>query len=247
MRIAGRPSTPEQGLEFWTHQPHSILAQALTPKISSAPKSRFQLLAFARCAAPSPRHTHRHRSAAVLGDTSKPRCNLKAQAGHLTLGLGDDAGTTIVDETQAGDTRPLARALAQARREMDAPPTRVARLEHDAERASGAMRKVQEVLEHLTDIAEGHIDAETLGGWADELIDRLKGLDPDEHWQERLRVLRTLVVLLALLERWLELAQSLSDALRAAEQLGDEGARAWVMHELGTLHLAAGQHAKADD
>jgi PKD repeat protein len=183
----------------------------------------------------------------VLGDTPKPQRKPKAQAGRLTLGLGDVAGTTIVGETQAGEPQQLAQALANARRELSAAPTRAATLEHDAEHASGAMLKVQEVLGHFTEIAEGRIDAETLGNWADQLIGSLKGLDPDEHWQERLRVLRTLVVLLALLGRWLELAQSLSDALQAAERLGDGGARAWAMHELGTLHLAAEQHAEADD
>jgi PKD repeat protein len=185
----------------------------------------------------------------VLGDTPKPPRKPKAQAGHLTLGLGGDAGTTIAGETRAGDTQPLAQALAlaQVRSKRDPQPARVATLEDDAKRASDAMLKVQEILEHLTDIAEGHVDAATLGGWAEDLIDRLKYLDPDGHWQERLRVVRTLVVLLALLERWLELAQALSDALQAAERLGDDGTRAWVDHELGTLHLAAGQHVEADD
>ncbi len=106
---------------------------------------------------------------------------------------------------------------------------------------------MQEVLDHFSEIAEGRIGAETLGKWADELVGRLECLDPDEHWQERLRVLRTLVALLVLLGRWLELASSLSNALQAAEHLGDGGAQAWVMHELGTLHLAAEQHAEADD
>jgi hypothetical protein len=180
----------------------------------------------------------------VLGDTPKPQCRPRTAAGSLTLGLGDDAGTTILGEAQDGETQSLALALAQARRELDTPPTRV---EYDAERASGAMHKVQDVLDHFTEIAEGRIGVDTLGSWADGLFDSLKGLDPDGHWQERLRVLRTLAVLLALLERWLDLAQSLTDALQAAERLGDDGARAWVMHELGTLHLAAEQHAEADD
>jgi PKD repeat protein len=163
------------------------------------------------------------------------------------LAVGDGAGTAIVGELQAGDPRPLAEALAAARRELNGSQTRTAVLERDANRVSAAMSKVQEVLDHITEIAEGRIEAETLGQWADELIGWLTHLDPDEHWQERLRVLRTLVVLLALLGRWLELAQSLSDALHAAERLGDEGAQAWVMHELGTLHLAAEQHPEADD
>lgn len=183
----------------------------------------------------------------MLEDTPKSQRELKAPAGSLMLGLGSDDGMAILGNARAGDTRSLAEALARARAERDAPPTRIETFEHDAGRASSAMRKVQEVLERFTEIAEGRIDAGTLGEWADELLDRLKGLDPDEHWQERLQVLRTLVVLLVLLGRWLELAQSLSDAVQAAKRLGDQGARAWALHELGTLHFAAGQNAEADD
>jgi PKD repeat protein len=182
-----------------------------------------------------------------LGDTPKLQRELKASAGSLVLGLGSDEGMAILGDARAGDTRPLAEALARARAERDAPPTRTETFEHDAERASSAMRKVREVLERFTEIAEGRIDAGTLGKWGDELLDRMKGLDPDEHWQERLQVLRTLVVLLVLLGRWLELAQSLSDAVQAAKRIGDKGARAWALHELGTLHLAAEQNAEADD
>lgn len=183
----------------------------------------------------------------MLGGTPKPQRKPETQAGRFTLTLGDQAGTTIVAEAQAGETQPIAEALAKARRELDAPQNHMATLGRDAAYVSGAMRKVQEVLDRFTEIAEGRIDAETLGKWADELIGWQKRLNPDEHWQERLRVLRTLVVLLALLGRWFELSQSLADALQVATRLGDEGARGWVMHELGTLHLAAEQHAEADD
>jgi PKD repeat protein len=180
-------------------------------------------------------------------DTPKPQRKPEALAGRLMLGLGDDAGMTILREAQAGETQTLAEALACVRRERHSLSRPSETLEHGAKRTADAMRKVQEVLDRFTEIAEGRIDPGTLGGWADELIGWSKGLDPDEHWQERLRVLRTLVLLLALLGRWLELAQSLSGTLQAAVRLGDGGARAWAMHELGTLHLAAEQHAEADD
>jgi PKD repeat protein len=170
-----------------------------------------------------------------------------AQVGRLMLAVGGDAGTTIVGDLRAGETQPLAEALAKAREELHTSHTDATIVERDAEGVAGAMGKAQEVLDRFSEIAEGRIGAETLGKWADELVGSLKRLDPDEHWQERLRVLRTLVVLLVLLGRWLELANSLSNALQVAEQLGDGDAQAWVMHELGTLHLAAEQPAEADD
>jgi hypothetical protein len=57
---------------------------------------------------------------------------------------------------------------------------------------------------------------------------------------------RSLATLLALLGRWLELLKSLKVALSAAEQLGDVSGQAWALHEVGTLHLAAGERAEAE-
>jgi hypothetical protein len=43
-----------------------------------------------------------------------------------------------------------------------------------------------------------------------------------------------------------ELVRSLRIVLGAAQALGDENVTAWALHELGTLHLAAGNEAGAD-
>jgi Bacterial Ig-like domain len=52
---------------------------------------------------------------------------------------------------------------------------------------------------------------------------------------------RDLSALFALLLRWLELVRTLRLALTTAQALGDRPTEAWALHELGSLHLAAGE------
>ncbi len=114
------------------------------------------------------------------------------------------------------------------------------------ESASEAMGKAEHAVGLFTDIAQGRVDRAAISGQVEALLGLMGRLDHDERWEEALRVARSLAMLLALLGRWVDLLRSLQVAVSAAEQLGDDGGKAWALHELGTLHLVAGKHAKAD-
>jgi hypothetical protein len=58
--------------------------------------------------------------------------------------------------------------------------------------------------------------------------------------------MRSLNGLLVLALRWYDLVRSLCSLLRSAEAAGDAAAQAWAHHELGSLHLCAGDAANAE-
>ena len=75
------------------------------------------------------------------------------------------------------------------------------------------------------------------------MLDMLDRLDSQERWEEARRLARALNGVLALLFRWIDLVRSLKVVRAHAEGLGDI---AWSEHELGTLHLVAGDPAGAN-
>jgi PKD repeat protein len=180
-------------------------------------------------------------------------------AGRCVLQLGDSAGARIIGEDDAGDARSLAQAIAQApaagkRASKRTAARGIASLEHAVDRASQATDKVEEVADKVTEgarlvaeLASGRIDVDQLAGPAAELFALLRKLDREGRWDEALRVARCVAILLALLQRWAELLDSLGTALSVAEQLKDTGGKAWALHEQGTLRLAAEDYAPADD
>ena len=66
-----------------------------------------------------------------------------------------------------------------------------------------------------------------------------------EHWSEVLRVARSVDKALALSAMWGTWEKSLRMALEAAEQLGDESSKAWVLHQLGTRAIGLGDKETA--
>jgi Fibronectin type III domain len=171
----------------------------------------------------------------------------RVAVGSYELVVGDSAGTAIAPAAGEPGSRPLARAIARSGGAHSTPRTGVESLEGAEDAAAKAASKAEVALSLFTQIAEGRLDPASI---SDECIDDLFGalgrFDRDGHRQEVLRLARSLVMLLLLLRRWAELLRSLWVALGAAERLGDEGAKAWALHELGTLHLAADKHADAD-
>jgi hypothetical protein len=162
------------------------------------------------------------------------------------LVLGDPAGMTIAPADTPGSADSLAQALVQERKEREPAVVGVAPLAGAVDDAAQVTSKVERAVKLFTEIAQGRLDPAAVGDEVDALVGLLSGLDRDERWAEALRMARSLATLLALLGRWLELLKSLKLALGAAEQLGDVSGQAWALHELGTLHLAAGECAEAE-
>jgi PKD repeat protein len=169
---------------------------------------------------------------------------VRIAAGPYTLEVGDPAGMTLVATSSRSASCALRRATARdGKRERRRPPEAI---EADVDDASDVTSKLERAVSLWTETASGRLDIKSVSDEVDALIDLLARLDRAERWPEALRAARCLSMLLALIGRWIELLRSLRIALHAAEELGDQLGQAWASHELGTLHLAAGRHAKAD-
>jgi hypothetical protein len=206
----------------------------------------------------------------VPADPPKLPTPVETTAGRCVLRLGDPAGARIVGELRRGDTRSLAQAIAQERAERRIPAKRARRnrasapgatakatpedmaetetiaLEHGGEHADEVTDKVTQAIELVGEFAAGRIDVGKLVPLADELGRLLGRLDREGRHQEAVRVARCLAVLLSLLARWPELLDSLQTVVKIAERIEDRGAKAWALHEQGTLRLAGEDYAAAD-
>jgi hypothetical protein len=150
--------------------------------------------------------------------------------GRHVLVVGGPAGTLIAGEADA-DASALEEGL-RAPRIVDA--------------ASEATARVEEAVDLAQAVADGTLtDLGALSGRIEVFLALLERLDRDGRYEEELRLARALNGVLGLLMRWADLARTLGLAGRAAERLGDLASAAWVDHELGTLHLAAGDLAEA--
>jgi PKD repeat protein len=198
----------------------------------------------------------------VPADVSDPPIRREVAIGSYSLALGDRAGTaiasadgadmpalaqTIVPATGRDEPRSLAKALARARRERDPPRTGVVVLEGVGRDASEVADKIERVVGLFTELAQGRLDPASISDEVKGLCDLVQRLDREGRWEEALRLVRALAMLLALLGRWIELLQSLRVAVGAAERLADDLGKAWGLHEQGTWHLAANKHAEAND
>jgi hypothetical protein len=170
----------------------------------------------------------------------------RVTAGRYTLEVGDQAGTAIVPTSPGGDPQLLTRAVAQTQKEENRKRAAPDVLEGAVEDASQVTSKIDRTVNLCTEIGTGSLDLKSISDEVDALVGLLQRLDRAGRWEEALRMARCLSMLLALAERWLALLRSLRIALHAAEQLGDATGKAWALHELGTLHVAAERHAEAD-
>jgi hypothetical protein len=177
---------------------------------------------------------------------STPRIELWSVAfGRLSLVIGDRRGA-LIDDRADGDDTPADEDRSRADGQHAAPQTRAASLERAVARASSATDKLEQVVNFIARLLRMELDVESLDDDAKDLIEVAQRHSRDERWDDVLELARALAMLLALLERWEELLQSLQLSIHAAEQLGDVAAEAWGHHELGTVHLLRGDHAKAD-
>lgn len=159
--------------------------------------------------------------------------------GRYVLTVGEPAGTLIDPERPGGDAKELAQGLEE--------PRVVDAAERVVDAAAEATARAEEALDLARGIADGTIgDPSKLSGRVDALLGVLERFDKDDEHAEAIKLARALNGLLALLFRWAELARSLGLARQAAEAIGDRLSIAWAEHELGTLSLAAGDRAAAE-
>lgn len=182
-------------------------------------------------------------------------------AGGYLVEVGDLAGIRIEAASDRGDPRGLAQAIAQAEARIAAPqappepsaeqhersPAGLASLEHATEGASEITSAIELARSLFEEIIHGDPEVGVIDSTIEALLGTLKRLELGEHWDDALKLARELARLLALVERWIALWESLQGALTAAKRIKNAGGKAWALHEQGTLQLAAGNHARADE
>ena len=147
------------------------------------------------------------------------------------------AGTRLSADAETADPLELAAALGQ-----EEPRETIGELtERSVMTASEATDRVEQAAELLNDALAGELVDLARAG---QVLDVLQRLDKDGRYEEWLRYARSVHGVLVLLKRWAELLRLLRTLLRSGDQVNEAG-RAWVKHELGTLHLAAGESKEA--
>ena len=160
--------------------------------------------------------------------------------GRYRLEVGGTAGTLIAHShaPPEGDVAPLAQALEQKR-----PVTPGESIQGTVDSAADVTTAVEQAVALFKDLAAGRIEPRDASARVDLMLDMLERLDSQGRWEDARRLARALNGVLALLFRWAELVRSLKVVRAHAEGLGDI---AWSEHELGTLHLVAGDPAGAN-
>ncbi len=167
--------------------------------------------------------------------------------GHYSLEVGSSDGAFALfrPEPEQDNAAELADALSEPA-EQEQPAATGDQLEGLLEDASAVTSRCEKSLRLFNAIAQGRaLDPKVVSDEVDALVTLVGRLDRAGHREEALRVARDLSALLALLLRWLDLVRSLRLALRTARSLGDLPGEAWALHELGSLHLVAGDPAGA--
>ena len=115
-----------------------------------------------------------------------------------------------------------------------------------SERADAVTTQVERADTLWTDFAGGRLDIAAINNEIDTFLALLQKLDRSGRFAEQFRVARAVSRLLAVGLRWVELLRTLRRLLNSAQRLGHQEAKAWALHELGTLYLAAGELVRAD-
>jgi hypothetical protein len=146
-------------------------------------------------------------------------------------------------ETEHENASALAAALDE---KPDERPKPVAAIEEFQETAGAVTGRIEKAESLLKAAEQGQLlELGNLTGEIDSLLDLFGRLDRTGHFEEELRLMRSLNGLLALALRWLDLIRSLRTLLESGEKARDVAGQAFAHHELGTLHLCAGQAEKA--
>jgi uncharacterized protein DUF5979 len=162
--------------------------------------------------------------------------------GGYSLEVGTPAGSfaRFEPEKESENARALAAALEEPE---ERPIAAIEKFEASAQEVTGRIEEAEGLLRAA---AEGQLlDPAKLTGEVDSLLDLLGRLDKSGRFEEELALMRSLNGLLALSLRWLELVRSLRSLLASAEAVGHKAGQAWAHHELGSLHLCAGNGEQA--
>jgi chitodextrinase len=179
----------------------------------------------------------------VAGPES-PSAAASVRIGAYRLEVSGGAGSFAQFDGDEEDEN--ARELAAALDEPERPPAAVAAIEEFEETADEVTGRIEKADEYLRSAAAGELlDLHNLTGEIDSLLDLCARLDKQGRFDEELKLMRSLNGLLALCLRWWDLIRSLRALLRSATDARHAPAQAFAHHELGSLHLCAGQPAEA--
>lgn len=166
--------------------------------------------------------------------------------GGFVVEPGGHGGTTIVAAQRDGDEEAaeLGRALDT---DHDQPQrSKVRALADGVDTAANVGEQVARAEELFVLLRSGGLGLGDIRPEIDRLLDKLAEFDRSGRTADALALARAIERLLVLIGRWDDVADTLSLALRAATELGDDGAIAWTHHEIGTLQLAAGRPQAAE-
>ena len=143
----------------------------------------------------------------------------------------------LIEPSAQQSTQELADALGPLGNELRAPTDFLKGVVDEGSKAADA---VDHSVALLTAAAHGGLaDPATINVEIDTVLRALSYFDHEHRYEDEIELARTLANLLALLERWWELVQTLLHAFEGAKHLATSGAKdqaqGWVLHELGSL------------
>ena len=179
----------------------------------------------------------------VLGGDS-PAASASVRIGGYSLEVGQSGGSFahFEPEPEGANADELRAALADETR--DQPPAVVA-FEGGA---SEVTNRIEEADGLFRAAAGGQLlDPALITGEIGSLLDLVGRLDRSGRFGEQLEVMRSVNRLAVLGLRWLELVRALRSHLGSARAARHLPGQAWAHHELGSLHLCAGEPEKAEE
>ena len=190
-----------------------------------------------------------------MGSNQQHESSAKRETGSVTgvrvggyvLEVGADCRsyTRFAARPESENAAALAKAFTEAgeRDDLSAP---VAALEELDESAAAVTDRIEHAQALFQDVLTGRFDRGFVMREIDGLLGLSERLDRSGRYEEQLRLARALHGLLATMFRWLDLIRTLRRALRSAKVVNDQAGHAWALHELGTLHLSAGDAKRAE-
>jgi hypothetical protein len=169
------------------------------------------------------------------------------RVGAYVLEVGPDCRsfTRYAPKREKENARKLAHAFEESERD-DLSPS-VAALERLDESAADVTEKIEHAHALFRNVLSGRFGRDDMMREIDGLLRLSERLDRAGRYEEQVRLARALHGLLATMFRWLDLLRTLRRALRSAKAVNDQAGQAWALHELGTLHLSAGDPRRAEE